>query len=100
MLETGVVASATINESFSPSTARGVSLRWIFDTEGEEGRDMGRAAFKMAGKGGAFCGVKRSMTYERKSSSWSLRCGRRVENKVEVVRRDEASRAGESDRVS
>lgn len=45
-------------------------------------------------------GVSRSIRYDRKSSSWSLRCGSMVENSVEVVRSDCESSAGESDRVN
>jgi len=45
-------------------------------------------------------GVRRSITYDRNSSNWSLRCGRRVAKRVDVVRSEEDNKAGESDRVS
>jgi len=59
---TGVVLSMAATGSLSPSTAKGVSARFMFAIDGEEGRERGRAAFKVAGKGGAFGGVRRSMT--------------------------------------
>ena len=80
-------SAAAIDREVSPSPSRA----------GVPGLEI----FCRCGGIGVGCdGVNLSMQYERKSSSWSLRCGRSVENRVDVVRSDEDSSAGESDRVS
>lgn len=98
----GVSLPSAATGSFSPSAANGVSMRCWLAEAGVPGRELGCTGLKVwiGSEGAGCCGVSRSMRYDRNSSNCGLRCGRRVEKRVDVVRREEASKAGESDRVS